>query len=145
MEHDVSDGRTAPNADETVVVGGAADGAAVLSPSATTAMRRLLTTFREGWVLDGRVRDTARLIAEDAHRAGLDAVRMIVAVRAGWPQLDELRRIVPDDARALMSRLISCAIEEFYLIPPTGRPAEPLAPDDTPSGGSSTSRSRTTS
>jgi hypothetical protein len=135
MEHDVSDGGQAPIIDETVVVGGAADGSAVLSLSATTAMRRLLTTFREGWVLDGRVRDTARLLAEDAQRGGLDAVRMIVAVRAGWAQLDELRHVGPDDARALLTRLISCAIEEFYLIPPASRRAEPLqAPNVAPSG-----------
>ena len=136
MEHDVSNARTAPRADGAAAAGGAAEGSAVLSLSTTTAMRRVLNAFREGWVLDGRVRDTARLIAEDAHRAGLDAVRMIVAVRAGWTQLDELRRIVPDDdARALMSRLISCAIEEFYLVPAAGRRDEPpQAPDVMASG-----------
>jgi hypothetical protein len=131
MEHDVSDNRTAPRADGPAA-DGAAEASAVLSLSTTTAMRRVLNAFSEGWVLDGRVRDTARLIAEDAHRGGLDAARMIVAVRGAWTQLDELRRIGPDDARALMSRLVSCAIEEFYLVPPVGRPAEP--PNNAASG-----------
>ena len=126
MENDVSNGRTPAMGDGSTERGAVGagdglargDGSACLSLSTTTAMRRMLTAFREGWTIDGRVRETARLIAEDSRRGGLDAAHMIIAVRAVWMQLDELRRITPDDnSRALSGRLISCAIEEFYSPP----------------------------
>jgi hypothetical protein len=121
MGHDVSDGRTPPRAGEPTSSSGGdgtGDGSHHFSQSTTTAMRRVLNAYREGWMLDGRMRDTARLVAEDAHRRGLDAVRTIIAVRGAWVQLEELRRVVPDeDARDLLSRLISCTIEEFYRMP----------------------------
>ena len=130
MNREMSEGRSLERTDGRVRAGGpvadhaGADGAAVLSRSSAAAMRRLLNAFREGWVLDGRVHEAARLIAEDAHRAGIGAAHMIIAIRSAWATLDELRRVIPnDDARDLASRLVTCAIEEFYQ-PPASRGRE---------------------
>jgi hypothetical protein len=93
-----------------------------LSQTSTAALGRLLRAFGERQPLDGHLRDAASLVARDAHRQGLTAAQMIVVTRAAWVDLDDLRPLIPDDdVRALASRVISRAIEEFYVTPRDGR------------------------
>ena len=104
----------------------AVDGA-VLSRSTSTALRRVLNAFREGWLLEDRMGAVARMAADDARQRGLAAERMIVALKGDWAQLEEARRLSPLDARDLLSRLIALSIRAYYAPndhaspPPSGK------------------------
>ena len=89
--------------------------AALVSPSATVGLWRVLNALRDGWFLEKRLRGVARMIADDARARGLRAEQMIVAIKRDWPLLLERRR-VPGEAELhmLAERLVSFCIHEYY-------------------------------
>ena len=79
------------------------------------AVRRVLHAYREGWVLDNRLRRAARAVAQDAHRRSAQAEQMLVAVKQEWAALPEVRALPPGDGlQELSSRFISLCIREFF-------------------------------
>ena len=87
----------------------------VLSLSTGRALRRLLNAFRDGWPVEARLADAARMIAEDAHRQRLRAEQMVVAIREAWSDLPEVRgaaQVV--DVQRLLSQVVTRCIREFY-------------------------------
>ena len=93
------------------------DDTSIVSASAAVALWRVLNAMRDGWFLEKRLRDVARMIAEDARARGLRAEQMLVALKRDWPRLLESRRL-PDDAsvRVLAERLVSFCIHEYYAV-----------------------------
>ncbi len=91
------------------------DDTSIVSASAAVALWRVLNALRDGWFLEKRLRDVARMIAGDARARGLRAEQMLVALKRDWPRLLESRR-VPDEAslHVLSERLVSFCIHEFY-------------------------------
>jgi hypothetical protein len=87
----------------------------IVSASAAVALWRVLNAMRDGWFLEKRLRDVARMIAEDSRARGLRAEQMLVALKRDWPRLLESRRL-PDEAtlRVLADRLVSFCIREYY-------------------------------
>ena len=86
-----------------------------LSLSTVRALRRLLHAFRDGWLVEARLADAARMIAEDAHRDGLRAEQMVIAIKDVWSELPEVRgsaQVV--DVQRLLSQLVTRCIHEFY-------------------------------
>lgn len=93
---------------------------AVITHSATVALWRVLNALRDGWFLEKRLRNVARMIVEEAHRQHLDADQMIAAIRLEWPRLLERRRIpVEEDLQMVADRLSAFCRSEFYSV--TGR------------------------
>jgi hypothetical protein len=97
---------------------------AVISRSATAALWRVLNAMREGWFLERRLRHVARMIAEEAHRQGMDADAMLVAMRREWPRVLEHRR-VPDESklRVLIQHLVRFCLAELRAKRAPGTPA----------------------
>lgn len=93
-------------------------GTTLVSPSATVGLWRVLNALRDGWFLEKRLRDVARMIAADARTRGLRAEQMLVALKRDWPKLLERRR-VPGEAELgmLSERLVTFCIHEYYAIP----------------------------
>ena len=89
----------------------------LVSPSATVGLWRVLNAMREGWFLEKRLRDVARMIAGDARAKGLRAEQMLVALKRDWPKLLERRR-VPGEAELSMlcERLVTFCIVEYYAV-----------------------------
>ena len=89
--------------------------ASFVSRSTAVALWRVLNAMRDGWYLENRLRDVARMIATDALAQGLRAEQMIVALKREWPTLLERRR-VPGEAELelLAERLTSLCIHEYY-------------------------------
>lgn len=89
--------------------------AALVSPSATVGLWRVLNALRDGWFLEKRLRDVARMIAADARARGLRAEQMIVALKREWPKLLERRRLPGEGQLAMLSeRLVSFCVVEYY-------------------------------
>lgn len=90
----------------------------LVSSSAAVALWRVLNALRDGWFLEKRLRDVARMIATDARARGLRAEQMLVALKRDWPKLLERRR-VPGEGELLMlcERLVSFCIHEYYAAP----------------------------
>jgi hypothetical protein len=86
----------------------------VISRSATAALWRVLNALREGWFLERRLRHVARMIAEEAHRQGLDADGMVVAMRREWPTVLQ-HRPAPDESKlhVLTQHLMRFCLEEL--------------------------------
>jgi hypothetical protein len=86
----------------------------VISRSAAAALWRVMNALREGWFLERRLRHVARMIAEEAHRQGLDADGMLVAMRQEWPSVVE-HRDVPDESKlhVLTQHLVRFCLEEL--------------------------------
>jgi hypothetical protein len=95
---------------------------APLSRATRMALRRLLHASRHGWLpdaplLEARLSTSARMVAADAHRQGLSAARMLVALKAEWAALDEARGFAmrdPTGLRALLGGLVTCSIRAYY-------------------------------
>ena len=87
----------------------------VMSRSTAMAVRRALHALRDGWHLEGRLRDAARMVAEDARRHGLRAEEMLVALEREWGELARTRVArVTGDVRRFAERLVTLCIHEFY-------------------------------
>ena len=88
---------------------------ALVSASTAVALWRVLNALRDGWFLEKRLREVARMIAGDARARGLRAEQMLVALKRDWPKLLERRR-VPDEGNLhmLSERLVSFCIHEYY-------------------------------
>jgi hypothetical protein len=101
-----------PSIDQRSAMPGSHD--AVISRSATAALWRVLNALREGWFLERRLRHVARMIAEEAHRQGMDADGMVVAMRRELPLVVE-RRHVPDESKLLVltQHLVRFCLEEL--------------------------------
>ncbi len=99
---------------ETIPEEGPTD-TAILSASATVGLWRVLNALRDGWFLEKRLRDVARMIANDARGRGLRAEQMLVAIKRDWPRVLESRRL-PDEGElhVLADRLVSFCIHEYY-------------------------------
>lgn len=91
-------------------------GTTLVSASATVGLWRVINALRDGWFLEKRLRDVARMIAGDARARGLRAEQMLVALKRDWPKLLERRR-VPGEAELgmLAERLVSFCIQEYYV------------------------------
>lgn len=91
-------------------------GTTLVSASATVGFWRVLNALRDGWFLEKRLRDVARMIAVDARTRGLRAEQMLVALKRDWPKLLDRRR-VPGEAELSMlaERLVSFCIQEYYV------------------------------
>ena len=89
----------------------------VVSASATVGIWRVLNAMRDGWFLEKRLREVARMIATDARARGLRAEQMLVALKRDWPKLLEHRR-VPGEAELAMlcERLVTFCIVEYYAV-----------------------------
>ena len=89
----------------------------VVSASATVGIWRVLNAMRDGWFLEKRLREVARMIAADARARGLRAEQMLIALKRDWPKLLEHRR-VPGEAELgmLCERLVSFCIIEYYAV-----------------------------
>jgi len=87
----------------------------LVSPSAAVGLWRVLNALRDGWFLEKRLRDVARMIAVDARARRLRPEQMLVALKRDWPKLLEGRR-TPDDAelRTVCERLVTFCIHEYY-------------------------------
>ena len=71
---------------------------------------------------DAGFRHALRLMSEDAHRRGVRAEQMIVALKEAWRSLPEVQSLPaggPGDSA--LSRAITMLIEEFYARPDAGR------------------------
>src|SRR6187455_3485077 len=68
----------------------------LVSPSATVGLWRVLNALRDGWFLERRLRDVARMIAGDARGRALRPEQMLVALKRDWPKVLEGRR-APDE------------------------------------------------
>ena len=92
--------------------------AAVISRSSAMAVRQVLNAFRDGWLLENRLRRAARMIAEDARRQGLRAEQMVVVLKREWAGLADVRRAPMDEGmvREFARRLVSLCIHEFYAL-----------------------------
>jgi len=92
-------------------------GGTFVSASATVAIWRVLNAMRDGWFLEKRLRDVARMLAADARARGLRAEQMLVALKRDWPKLLEHRR-VPGEAELSMlcERLVTFCIVEYYAV-----------------------------
>lgn len=87
----------------------------LLSASATVALWRVLNALRDGWFLEKRLRDVARMIADDARARGLRAEQMLVAIKRDWPKVLESRRLPAEgEVLVLADRLVSFCIHEYY-------------------------------
>jgi hypothetical protein len=87
----------------------------LVSPSATVGLWRVLNALRDGWFLERRLREVARMIAGDARTRGLRAEQMLVALKRDWPKLLEGRRAPPEgELHMLSERLVSFCIHEYY-------------------------------
>ena len=87
---------------------------APLSRTTLMAMRRLLHAFREGWVLEQRLAMAARMAVVDAREAGLEAERLVIALKAQWAMFEEVRALPGSDVRYLRDRLVSLSILAYY-------------------------------
>ena len=89
----------------------------LVSASATVGLWRVINAMRDGWYLEKRLREVARMIASDARAKGLRAEQMLVALKRDWPKLLERRR-VPGEAELhmLCERLVTFCIVEYYAI-----------------------------
>jgi hypothetical protein len=89
----------------------------IVSASATVGLWRVINAMRDGWFLEKRLRDVARMIAEDARARGLRSEQMLVALKRDWPKLLERRR-VPGEAELhmLCERLVTFCIVEYYAV-----------------------------
>lgn len=85
-----------------------------LSRSATRAMRHFLHAHREGWSLDSRLRDVARVVADDAKHQCLAPEQMLVALKDSWNALEEARQLPLHEMRTFQDRLVSCSIRAYY-------------------------------
>ena len=92
-------------------------GTTFVSASASVGIWRVLNAMRDGWFLEKRLRDVARMIAADARARGLRAEQMLVALKRDWPKLLEHRR-VPGEAELglLCERLVTFCIVEYYAV-----------------------------
>jgi len=98
-------------------VSAARAGTAVINHSATVALWRVLNALRDGWFLEKRLRNVARMIVDEAHHQHLDADQMVAALRAEWPKLLERRRIpVEEDLQMVADRLTAFCRTEFYSV-----------------------------
>ena len=87
----------------------------MFSPSTLLAVRRLLQALRDGWLADSLVSGVARAISEDAHRRGVRAEQMLIALKETWAVLGEVREPAGTaERRRLLSRLVTLAIDEYY-------------------------------
>jgi hypothetical protein len=87
----------------------------MFSASTLLAVRRLLQALRDGWLADSLVADVARAIAEDAHRRGVRAEQMLIALKETWAVLGEVREPAGTaERRRLLSRLVTLAIYYEY-------------------------------
>jgi hypothetical protein len=90
---------------------------AVINHSATVALWRVLNALRDGWFLEKRLRNVARMIVEEAHRQHLDVDQMLAALRAEWPRLLDRRRTpVEEDLQMVADRLTAFCRAEFYSV-----------------------------
>ncbi|MFL5577724.1 MAG: hypothetical protein ACJ79S_17345 [Gemmatimonadaceae bacterium] len=93
---------------------GAADEPAVLSRSALLSVRLVLHAHRDGWRLDERLAAAASMVADDARARSAPAEAMLIALKRGWAELEEVRQLPARDVRALLDRLITLAIRALY-------------------------------
>jgi hypothetical protein len=90
---------------------------AILSRSASVALCRVLNALRDGWFLERRLRNVARMIVDEAHRQRLDVDQMLAALREEWPRLLESRRVPGEaDVQMVAERLMSFCRIEFYSV-----------------------------
>jgi hypothetical protein len=87
---------------------------AVITRSTMMTVRRVLHAYREGWLLEERLAAAARMAAADAHRRGVSAEWMLVALEREWAALEDVRRLAVPDARELLSRLVTLCIRAYY-------------------------------
>ena len=114
MPHDLSasEDHPAPHAHAAQAARGA-----VLTRSATSALCRVLNAMRDGWFLEKRLRQVARMIADEAHHQRLDADQMLTALREEWPRLLASRRLPGDeDVQLVIDRLAGFCRNEFYSV-----------------------------
>jgi hypothetical protein len=96
----------------------------VFSRSATAALGRVLNALRDGWFLERRVRNVARMIAEEAHRHRLDADEMLAAMRREWPTILAHRSVADESGlRMLVDHLVRFCLEELRALRGAGAPA----------------------
>jgi hypothetical protein len=81
------------------------------------ALRQFLNAYRDGWLLDVRLAVAARMAAADAHRHGLTAERMVVALKDAWAALAEARQLPLHEGRELRDRLVTHGIRAYYHRP----------------------------
>lgn len=96
----------------------------VLSRSTLMTVRRLLHAYREGWLLERRFAEAARMIAEDARLQDLAPEAMLIATKQAWAALDDVWRLSPLDARELLSRLVTLSVRDYYEPSRASRRAE---------------------
>ena len=88
---------------------------AVISRSTAMAVRRALHALLDGWHLEGRLRQAARMVVEDAQRHGLRAEEMLVALKREWSGLVRTRAArATGDLHDFAQRLVTLCIHEFY-------------------------------
>jgi hypothetical protein len=91
--------------------------ARTLSRTTRMSLRRVLHAYRDGWLPEARLAASAGMVAGDARRCGLPAARMLVALKAEWSALEEVRRLAMLEARGpaeLLERLVTLAIRAYY-------------------------------
>ncbi|MDB4881711.1 MAG: hypothetical protein JWL95_477 [Gemmatimonadetes bacterium] len=89
----------------------------VITRSATVALCRVLNALRDGWFLEKRLRNVARMIAEEAHHQRLDVDQMLSALKEEWPRLLESRRVPGEvDVQMVVERLLGFCKLEFYSV-----------------------------
>lgn len=90
---------------------------ALVSASATVGLWRVINAMRDGWYLEKRLREVARMIAGDARARGLRAEQMLVALKRDWPKLLERRRVPAEaELHMLCERLVTFCIVEYYAV-----------------------------
>lgn len=86
-------------------------------PSTAAAQADRARAGRARQLPEGRLATSACLVAADARRRGLSAARMLVALKAEWHALPEVRRLAMLDAwgpAELLDRLVTLSIGAYY-------------------------------
>jgi hypothetical protein len=115
--HAVTTPDAAPAADE-----------ATFSRTTRASLCAVLEAYRDGRLPEERLAASARAVADDAHRRGLAAARMLVALKGEWAALEPVRRLSMLDARGpreLLDRLVTLSIGGYYA--DRGQSAGPAA------------------
>ena len=86
-----------------------------MSQETAAAVCRALKAYGENGLLEGRLRQAARMLCADARERGMRAEQMLVALKDEWAALADVRRLAQGTARAdVTRRFITLCIDEFY-------------------------------
>lgn len=86
-----------------------------LSAAGVTALRSALQACHRDGALDDHLVRAMKLLCVDAHRGGVEAEKLVIAVKEAWASLPEIQNVSHEpDRDALRDRVITLCIREYY-------------------------------